>query len=70
MTMPKEIELLVREKRRQEVKRNPVPDVFRRTAVDIADFYEREVLVTLFRRSDFTCYSVAVLESIVLNLAL
>ena len=47
MPVAKQVEFLLREKRSKKVKRNPVPDEFRCTAVD--EFYpdEREVLVSL-----------------------
>ena len=59
MTVSKKVELLLREKRGKEIKRHPVADVVRSTAVDVVDLYEREVLVTLLRRTDLTCHGVA-----------
>lgn len=48
MTVSKKVELLLREKRGKEIKRNPVADVVRSTAVDVVDLYEREVFVPSF----------------------
>ena len=70
VTLSEEIELLIREERSQEIERNPVPDEFRRPSVDIGNLYEREVFVTLLRRPDFACHGIAVLQRIVLYLAL
>ena len=59
MTVSKKVELLLREKRGKEIKRNPVADVVRSTAVDVVDLYEREVFVPLLWRTDLTGDSVA-----------
>ena len=70
MPVAKQVEFLLREKRSKKVKRNPVPDEFRCTAVD--EFYpdEREVLVSLLRRFDFSCNRISGLERMCLDLSL
>ena len=70
VTVTEEIELLIREKRCEEIERNPVPDELRRAAIDILDAHEREVLVTFLRRTDFSGYGVARLQRIALYLIL
>ena len=70
VSMSEKIEFLIREKRSQEIERNPVTDEFRSTSVYEINLHEREVLVTFLRRTDFSCNGVAVLQGIVLYLAL
>ena len=70
MTIAEKIEFLLWEKRGQEVERNSVADEFRCTSIDVLDAYEREVLVTCFRRLDLTGYSISCLESMLLDLIL
>ena len=70
MTMSEKIEFLIREKRSKEIKRNTVSDELRSTSVDEVNLDEREILVTLFRRTDFSGYGIAVLEGVILYLVL
>ena len=70
MAVTKKIELFLREQRGEEIKRHPVTDVVRSTSVDVLDPHEREVLVTLLRRTDLTGDGVTGFEGIILYLTL
>ena len=70
MSIAKQIEFHLREKRSEEVKRNPVADEFRRTAIDEFDADQWEIFVTLLRRFDFSSDCVSGLEGMCLNLSL
>ena len=70
MTMSEKIEFLIREKRSKEIKRNTVSDELRSTSVDEVNLDEREILVSLLWRTDFSGYCIAILEGIVLYLVL
>jgi hypothetical protein len=70
VAVTKEVELLVREKRSEKVKRNTVADVLRGASVDILDAHQREVFVAFSGGSDFTGYSISGLERIAADLTL
>ena len=70
VAMAKQIKLLVREKGSQEVEGYTVAYEFRPAAVDIFDANQREVFVTLLRRTDFSGDSITRFEGILLDLLL
>ena len=70
VTVAGEVELLVGEKRGEEIERDTVADEFRTAAVDGVDAHQREILVAFARRTDVTEDGVARLEGIVLYLRL
>ena len=70
MSVTKKVEFLFREKRCEEVERNPVADEFRSPSIDIFDAYEREVLVPGLRRLDFASYCISCFQCVLLDLEL
>ena len=70
VTIAEKIELLIREEGSEEIERNPVTDEIRGASVDVLDPDEREILVTLLRRTDFSGHCVARFEGIELYLVL
>ena len=70
VTMAEKVEFLIREEGSQKIERYPVADVVRRTPVDILNPDEREILVSLLRRPDFSGHGVTRLECVVLYLSL
>ena len=56
-------EFFIREKRCQMIERNAVAHFFRRTAVDLVHFYQREIFFTFLRRTDSTFHHVTSLQS-------
>ena len=70
VSMTQKIELLGREQGSEEVEGDPVPHKFRRAAVDEFDFHQREILVSLARRTDFTRDSITVFQRILFDLLL
>ena len=70
MAVAQEIEFLRGEQGSKEVKRHPVADKFRGTAVYELDAYKREIFVSLTWRTDFAGDGVSVLEGVLLDLLL
>ncbi len=70
MSVSKQVEFLVREEGSKEVERNTVADELRRTAVDIFDADQREILIPVARRTDLARHGVSGLEGVDLDLLL
>ena len=58
--MTGDVDFLVREHRGEIVERNTVADVFRKAAVDLVDFGQREIFLAGLRRTDSAIHRVAV----------
>ena len=63
-----QVELLLREKRCEEIERHAVADAVRCAAVDGLNLDEREVLLAIFRRTDGTRHGVTCLQAEQFNL--